>query len=66
MKFDGHRQYGFYDSLGEPGHAHDSRLGIFLRRTRGQEERARDHDAELCLDGRDHGALGARWLLHVF
>ena len=47
-------QYRLHASVREFGDADDAGAGILLWRTRRTKECARDHDAELRLDGLDH------------
>src|SRR5437773_5855411 len=60
-----YRQHGVHAAVHEPGDAHDARAGVLLRRARRPEERPRDHDAELRVDGLDDHHLVRRRLLAV-
>src|SRR4029453_2396803 len=58
-------KYGLHAALLQPRDAHDTGLGLLLRRPRRQEERHSDHDPELRLPGLDGGALGVFGLFLV-
>src|SRR6202142_320953 len=60
-----HRQHRLHARLHEPGHAHDARLGVLLRRAGRPQERAGDHDPELRLHGLDDRDLVRGGLLAV-
>src|SRR5713101_8951529 len=59
-------KYCLHAPVREPGDVDDARAGIFLRRARWTKERARHHDAELRLDGLDHGVVVGLRVLALF
>src|SRR3954465_15221683 len=61
----GLREYRVHARLHQPRHADDARPRLFLRRTGGTQERARDHDPELRFHERHDGVVGCLWVLDV-
>src|SRR5215212_4579192 len=58
-----HRKYGIHAPRDQLGHADDPWTGLLLWWARRSQERPRDHDAELHLDGSDDDRLvGGRLL----
>ena len=59
-------QYRLHAAVRQPGDVDDAGAGILLWRARRTKERARHHDAELRLDGLDHGVVVGLRILALF
>src|SRR5437773_10176487 len=58
-------EHRLHAPLREPGDVNDAGAGVLLRRARRTKKCAGHHDAELRLDGLDHGLVVGLWILDV-